>query len=449
MGFDTYLEVDGEILLQWRKHTAFQPRLLFRHDQIVVEARTDDAGSDDYRPSFRVAYEATAADVLTNLEQSGLGWHAAVAAYGETRIEGTAGGIVLGQAFAEGGSTEEAESRLASFLANPPVRDLEHLGRFLAHRWRDPDVVEVELFRELTYDGLIDSISQVSMEVFRHSMDMEGIDAALAVRGTESWAVLYREAPLLAWPILICTLLKHLPPTTLIVYDISEAADQENPASVEEARAFADEYWRWSSEALSGVAKSMGRLFSVLASFDSKLGRDFWFARAADLLGRLDALADATDDVTSKARGDALEALADAIIRTEEPELQVVEKNFKTKEEEIDLIVANSLKDPFWVAQHSPLVVIECKNWRTEKPGVAECRIFESKMQDRGALCRVGIFVSMYGFSKTFLERLKSIQREGGVIFAVTGDDLKALVASKTRLTEWLAGPGVVRSLGK
>jgi hypothetical protein len=54
----------------------------------------------------------------------------------------------------------------------------------------------------------------------------------------------------------------------------------------------------------------------------------------------------------------------------------------------------------------------------------------------------------MAGFADTFLERLKHFQAEGGVIFAVSGADLKQLISSKTRLSRWLRGPGVIRSLG-
>lgn len=84
-------------------------------------------------------------------------------------------------------------------------------------------------------------------------------------------------------------------------------------------------------------------------------------------------------------------------------------------------------------------MLIECKNTK-DKVGVPDLRIFESKVRDRGALCKVGIFVSISGFADTFLERLKHFQAEGGVIFAVSGADLKQLVSSKTRLSGGYVG---------
>jgi hypothetical protein len=47
--------------------------------------------------------------------------------------------------------------------------------------------------------------------------------------------------------------------------------------------------------------------------------------------------------------------LIEALLRTEEPELEVIERNFRTREEEIDVLVANGLEDPFWIAHGSPL----------------------------------------------------------------------------------------------
>lgn len=57
--------------------------------------------------------------------------------------------------------------------------------------------------------------------------------------------------------------------------------------------------------------------------------------------------------------------------------------------------------------------------------------------------------MSVSGFATTMLQRLKTFQAEGGIIFAVSGSDLDELIATKAKLSDWLRGPGVVRSLGK
>jgi hypothetical protein len=127
--------------------------------------------------------------------------------------------------------------------------------------------------------------------------------------------------------------------------------------------------------------------------------------------------------------------------------VRVVEKNLRTEEEEIDLVLSNGLSDPFWSTLTSPIIFVECKNW-SKKAGVPELRVFESKMRDRAAICRIGIFVSRSGFTSTFMTRLKAIQADVGMIFAIDGIELAELVSSKRRITDWLREEGLRRSLG-
>ena len=87
------------------------------------------------------------------------------------------------------------------------------------------------------------------------------------------------------------------------------------------------------TEVLAQEARTLERLFAVLAGSGAARGAEFWFARAADLLGRLEVLK-TTPGVSQRAQGDAFESLVDAVLRTEEPELNIVEKNLRTTEEE-------------------------------------------------------------------------------------------------------------------
>jgi Holliday junction resolvase-like predicted endonuclease len=331
------------------------------------------------------------------------------------------------------------------------VVDLEALGRIYALEWANPQSESdgvPKIFEEILYDSPIEMSSQAIHEVYRAGVNIPGLDGAPAARAIESWIALYRDAPLLAWPMLICLLLRHLEPSALVVFDLSDDAQASEADNLEAAHAYVDNYWLDASASLSGFADTLGRLFSVLASFDSRLGRQFWFARAADLLGQLKRANASGTSLPTKARGDALESLVEAIMRIEEPELQIIEKNFRTQEEEIDLLLANGMSDPFWTGMGSPLIMVECKNWKEpNKPGVAELRVLESKMADRRSICKIGIFISVSGFSDTFMTRLKAIQSDGGMIFAVTGDNLSKLVEEKIRLTDWLKVDGLRQSL--
>lgn len=449
MGYDTSLEIGDRTGLMWRKYASPLPRLLFQHDQAYVRANYPAATSDPddaWTPELDVGYEATASQVLATLDEAGLGWAAAVAAYSEIRVEaGFTAGFVIGHATGDGADVDDA---MDAFVAVPPETDLVDFSKTLAAMWADEALDEIPIFENITHDGIVESGLGVAAKIQRYANEnLVSVNAFAAARAAESWTVLHSEAPLLAWPMLICALLHELPASTVVSLDLSYSAAEEECVTVEEGKRYCETYWESATEGLASSARTLGRLFTALAAFDSKLGREFWFARAAILYDRLDALKAPTNDGTSKQIGDALEDLVEALLRTEEPELQVVERNFRTAEEEIDIVVSNGLSDPFWTSHGSPLILIECKN--TSAPiGVPDLRIFESKILDRSALCRIGVFVSFSGFAETFLTRLKSFQKDG-IIFAVSGVDVRELVTSKTRLSEWLRGPGVIRSLGK
>ncbi len=464
MGFDTYLLINGDVLLDWRKYASPLPRLLFRHDQVETHLRLG-ADQEEFEDPVEVRYRTTASGALENLEAAGFGWSATVAAYDEVRfMRGGASGILLAEVWTARKEDEEdddlsypggeeitealrAEQTLQQFLALPPEVDLDRLGRVMLQAWTDPSREQPFLIGDLSYDGDLPAAHEASWEAWRIA-DEAGIpDSHAAARAAESLAVLDRSAPLLAWPIVLCTFLRALPATTEIILDLSQDASQayatDDDFDVDE---YATKYWESATESLAGEARIMGQLWGVLAAFNNSLGREYWFARASDLMTR-SRLLSSDSERTAKEKGDALELLVEAVLRTEEPELVVVEKNLRTDVEEIDLVVTNSLNDPFWIAHRSPLLLIECKNWST-RVGIDELRVFESKIKDRGALCRVGIFVGLSGFTEPFLKRLRAFQAADGVIFAVDGKDLEKMIAAKTRLSQWLRSDGILRSLG-
>jgi hypothetical protein len=447
LGFDTYLRIDDAVLLMWRKHASPTPSVLFHFDDLHIGPGVDADGD----PVVEVGFRASVEDALTTLERAGLGWRAAVAAYADTRVvRGFSSGMLMGQLIvASNGDVraQDVDQQLAAFEALSADQDLLSLGELMVSQWCDDACDVVSLLSDLTYDGDLPSAHDAALKVYE-ATDQQGIaNPFAAARAAESLAFLDRTAPMLAWPLVLCVFLHHLPNNAAVELVLTEDAAASGAVhDTLSAREYATTYWSEASDALAREARTLERLFAVLAESSAGAGMEFWFARAADLLGRVQSLR-STSDVTARARGDALESLIDALVHTEEPELQVVEKNLRTAEEEIDLILTNGLRDPFWSALSSPLIFVECKNW-SKPAGVPELRVFESKMHDRAALARIGIFVSMSGFTRPFFTRLKAIQAAGGVIFAIDGEDLSTLVTSKRRVTDWLRDEGLRRSLG-
>ncbi|WP_329552925.1 restriction endonuclease [Streptomyces sp. NBC_00696] len=445
MGYDTSLEIGDKYTFMWRKHASELPRTLFSYNQLQIQP-IEDLGSGEAR--YSVKFTGTVRQSLEALTSYGLGWKAAVSAYAAIRVER---GQATWSLMAESRSTddwEQIKEKLEQFSKIPAEVDLLHLGQLMLKQIEN-DADEIVLLDGLTNE---ENLPNAFTDAFKAYTEASVYDPARKheiLRAAESLVHLQRDAPLLAWPLIVCVLLWCLPPDAPMELDLSDdAADLSLAGTEEDARTYAAQYWHDSSKALAGTAQSLARLFGVLSSFDGELSGEYWATRAAELLHRLRELNENPDLYTTKLRGDALESLVEALLRAEGNGLTVVEKNFRTTEEEIDILVSNNLADPFWVAQGSPFMLIECKNWK-DKVGVPELRVFESKLQDRNALCRIGIFVSLSGFKKTFLERLKHFQATGGIIFAIDGADLEQVVTSRQRLTDWLRQDGIRKALGR
>jgi len=117
--------------------------------------------------------------------------------------------------------------------------------------------------------------------------------------------------------------------------------------------------------------------------------------------------------------------------------LEVIEKRMSTKDEEIDLVIKNSVSGTFWSSLMSPCFFVECKNWKT-KVGTSEIRDFEMKIANHRKLVKIGFFVSYNGFTKETNAALKRSSREEYHIVLIDKDDIKQLAESKISTIAWL-----------
>ncbi|UOQ88162.1 restriction endonuclease [Agromyces endophyticus] len=458
MGYDTYLEVAGRTAIEWRKQSSWLPRLLFNYSDAVIEGGDLECDPDDDTTPWPVIGElrSTVAGVRNVLEQNGFGRIFVVGGYGGLRGGAVAGALLTGMMTAkhmmENPDATWDESRalieheIEISASATPEDDLDALGRLLASAWSDPDR-EVLLFKDLRYGSLPEpSTSGISQAIF--AAQAAGDDPLPAGRAVEAVTLLFREAPTIAWPFLLAILLRHLPDEAEVRYVFTEELCEYDINTVADAKAYLDEYWRSAGAGLADYSERLGSLYGALAQFENQLGSNYWFGRAAAELTRLKDLNGDRTTATRKARGDALESLVDALLRAEGEDLELLKKNFSTEEEEIDLVLSNGLSHAFWVAHHSPYILVECKNW-AERVGVKSLRDFEGKLEDRKGAARVGVFVSMSGFTKPFKRRLKTVQIRGvGTVFPVTGADLESMIASRIRLSEWLRTIGALEALG-
>lgn len=450
MGFDTYVTIGGRMLVGWRKQTGWLPRLLFQREETEVVGGPGH-GIKELR------FTSTAEKCLDTLEANGFGWHSTVASYAGVRSSSIPEAMLWGRFAADLRHDEpwdaamiaRVEERLdGAGRAASAREDLESLGALWASVWLDDAIEEVILLGELIYDEPIETSSSFLWRA-TDLAESSGRPPFSVLRALVAVNLLFSEARMVAWPLAICTLLRHLPPHTPVVYELSEGIREFDIDDATSAYEFLRKFWEESGVRMTKYAEKIGLLYGTLAAMQTGLGRSYWLGRSASALGRLDDLNLARTAENRKERGDALEDLVAAIVNTEEPELRLMVKNFRTEEEEIDLILANGLAHPFWASFGSPTIFVECKNW-VEPVGVAELRVFESKMEDRRAVAKIGIFVSMSGFTAPFLTRLKEIQARGvGVIFAVSGEDLRAVLVTRQRLTDWLRSEGFMRAFSR
>lgn len=101
---------------------------------------------------------------------------------------------------------------------------------------------------------------------------------------------------------------------------------------------------------------------------------------------------------------------------------KVIERK-RTKTEEIDIVIINNSEQSFWKSE-SNLILVECKNWN--KPaGKNEYVAFREKLENRRGRAKLGFFVSVKGFAKTFmLEDLRNSKAD----LLIVPIDLKQIV---------------------
>ena len=452
MGFDTYVNVGDRTLTEYRKQVGELPRFLFEFSDIVID------GGDEENPPSSVVFRTTAESALGVLDAQGFGWNACVAAYGAIRGGGVSEGLLLGMSAAQihiadpDVSPEEldrlAEEQMAVYRDIPPEQDLHLFGKLLAESWLDPAVDEPIFLHDFLYGEVPASSASTALLIAR-AADKAGVDQLPPTRAVETITGLFQEARLVAWPILMTVFLRHLPDDTVVEFDLTEGIAEFGMDDLPAANAYLEDYWRGTGEAVANYARNLGVLFGVLADFEGRLGSQYWFGQAIAALDHLEALNADRSASTNKERGDALERLMEALFHAEGLELTMAEKNFSTREEEIDLVLRSNLPDPYWTTQNSPYWFVECKNWAAPV-GVSEIRTFESKMDDRKSSVRVGIFVSASGFYSTAVDRLKTAQIKNlGLIYAITLEDVRGLLARRQRLSNWLRNEGAMRVFGQ
>jgi hypothetical protein len=153
-------------------HAAAHENLRGRRGLRAARAR----GADRYsrQSVVEVKFRSSVPAALSNLEEAGLGWRAAVAAYTETRVvRGYSSRLLMGRTMTEGLSDRDADRVVADFEAPPADQDLSSLGQLLVSEWIDETREEVPLLSELTYDGDLRSPLDAAFKIFESAHERQ------------------------------------------------------------------------------------------------------------------------------------------------------------------------------------------------------------------------------------------------------------------------------------
>lgn len=156
-----------------------------------------------------------------------------------------------------------------------------------------------------------------------------------------------------------------------------------------------------------------------------------------DIKSQCRALMQACDEAPSTGqKGKSLEDLVEVLFTSGEG-LVLADKRVSTDDEEIDLVCINNVNRPFWLALTSPLLFVECKNW-TKNVGTKEIRDFEIKLQNHGAMTKIGFFVSLNGFTSEVASELKRMGRSAYHVVLIERQDIVEYLASDVGILNWL-----------
>jgi CheY-like chemotaxis protein len=141
--------------------------------------------------------------------------------------------------------------------------------------------------------------------------------------------------------------------------------------------------------------------------------------------------ASACSEANSQRKGALLEELLVLLFKSVDG-FKHAETRRSSPDEEIDVFIRNESTDPFWSAERSPYIIVECKNW-SAPIGPDQLVVFRNKIENRGGRCRLGFFVATGGFTKGFHTQSATFRKGDILIVPLGPQDIEELVNSTDR----------------
>lgn len=129
-------------------------------------------------------------------------------------------------------------------------------------------------------------------------------------------------------------------------------------------------------------------------------------------------------------KGRALEELTAALF--ESIDGFIVTDRVRTETEEIDIVIRNESKHPFW-EKEDQIILAECKNWKTKKVGKNEFVLFMDKMENRSGRCRLGFLICTEEFAGTIEKSMLRSSKTDLLVVPINGERLRRLIETEDR----------------
>jgi DNA-binding NarL/FixJ family response regulator len=133
----------------------------------------------------------------------------------------------------------------------------------------------------------------------------------------------------------------------------------------------------------------------------------------------------------SREKGKALEDLLAALFSSVGGFIEIG-RNVTTQTEEIDLVFRNDSVDARW-QKESQIILIECKNWHSQRVGKNEFVAFKDKMENRYGRCKLGFLVCVERFALTLTQEMLRSSKSELLVVPTNGAQLRQLVAARDR----------------
>lgn len=128
------------------------------------------------------------------------------------------------------------------------------------------------------------------------------------------------------------------------------------------------------------------------------------------------------------AKGKALEELTSALWESVGGFIEIG-RNTNTATEEIDLVFRNDSREPAW-QKESQIILVECKNWRSQRAGKNEFVLFKEKMENRAGRCKLGFLVCTEDFAETVTKEMLRSSKFDLPVVPINGAQLRELVGA-------------------